>query len=174
LRVERTDQELGMFLFGWCQWLEHTHLALAISESTWLFPLIEGSHILALPLSVGMIVIFDLRLLGLAFRGGPASRIMTYVVRWSKIGFAVMFITGGLLFMTQAGKAYGNAFFRTKLIFLVVLGINAAVYQTVFYPRMTQWDADGGTPAGAKLCAGLSLIVWIGVIVCGRTMAYQL
>jgi hypothetical protein len=45
-----------MLLFGWCQWLEHTPLALAISESTWLFPLIEGSHILALPLSVGMIV----------------------------------------------------------------------------------------------------------------------
>jgi hypothetical protein len=171
-KVPRT-QELWMSLFGWCQWLEHTPLALAISESTWLFPLIEGSHILALPLSVGMIVIFDLRVLGLAFRGSPASRIMNDVLRWSKIGFAVMLITGGLLFMTQAGKAYGNGFFRAKLIFLVVLGINAAVYQTIFYPKMTQWDVAGGTPAGARLCAGLSLIVWIGVIVCGRTMAYQ-
>jgi hypothetical protein len=84
-----------------------------------------------------------------------------------------MFITGGLLFMTQAGKAFGNPFFRAKLIFLVVLGINAAVYQTIFYPKMTQWDLAGGTPAGARLSAGLSLIVWIGVIVCGRTMAYQ-
>ena len=70
-----------MSLFGWCQWLEHSPAALAISESIWLFPLIEGSHILALPLSVGMIVMFDLRLLGLAFRGGPASRIMKDVLR---------------------------------------------------------------------------------------------
>ena len=162
-----------MSLFGWCQWLEHTPFALAISESTWLFPLIEGSHILALPLSVGMIVILDLRLLGLAFRGGSASRIMNDVLRWSKIGFAVMFITGGLLFITQAGKAYGNAFFRAKLLFLVVLGINAMVYQTIVYPKMAQWDSAGETPAGARLCAGLSLIVWTGVIVCGRTMAYQ-
>jgi hypothetical protein len=162
-----------MSLFGWCQWLEHSTPAIAISESTWLFPLIEGSHILALPLSVGMIVLFDLRLLGVAFRGGAASSILNDVLRWSKVGFAVMFITGGLLFMTQAGKAYGNAFFRAKLIFLLMLGINAALYQAIFYPKMAQWDVAGRTPVGARLCAGLSLIVWIGVIVCGRTMAYQ-
>jgi len=162
-----------MSLFGWCQWLEHTPLALAIAESDWLFPLIEGSHILALPLSVGMIVIFDLRLLGLAFLEGPATTIMTEMLRWSKAGFAVMFITGVLLFMTHAGKAYGNVFFRAKLMFLLLLGVNALVYQTIFYPKMTQWDVARNPPVGAKLCAGLSLIVWIGVIICGRTMAYQ-
>jgi hypothetical protein len=163
-----------MSLFGWCQWLEHTPLAFGIAESTWLFPLIEGTHILALPLSVGMILIVDLRLLGLAFRSGPASRIMKEVLRWSAPGFAVVFITGGLLFMAHAGEAYGNAFFRVKLLLLVLLGINAAVYQTIFYPKMAQWDVTRRTPVGAKLCAALSLIAWIGVIVCGRTMAYQL
>jgi hypothetical protein len=50
--------------------------ALAISESAWLFPVIEGRHILALPISVGMIVIVDLHLLGLAFREGSPSAIM--------------------------------------------------------------------------------------------------
>src|SRR5262245_34013564 len=163
-----------MSLFGWCQWLEHTPLALAIAESTWLFPLIEGSHILALPLSVGLIVIVDLRLLGLAFRDGAASRIVNEVLRWSKAGFAVMFVTGILLFMTHAGTAYGNAFFRTKLMLLLVLGLNAAVYQTIVHPRMVEWEVASRTPAGAKLCAALSLIVWIAVIVCGRTMAYEL
>ena len=163
-----------MSLFGWCQWLEHTPLAFGIAESTWLFPLIEGTHILALPLSVGMILIVDLRLLGLAFRSGPASRIMKEVLRWSTPGFAVVFITGGLLFMAHAGEAYGNGFFRVKLMLLVLLGINAAVYQTIFYPRMAQWDVARSMPVGAKLCAALSLIAWIGVIVCGRTMAYQL
>ena len=162
-----------MSLFEWCQWLQHTRFATAISESDWLFPLIEGSHILALPLSVGMIVIVDLRLLGLAFCGEPAPKLMHNLLRWSKIGFPVMFLTGGLLFITQAGKAYGNAFFRAKLIFLLLLGINAAVYQKLFYPKMAQWDSARGAPAGAKFCAGFSLLFWIGVIVCGRTMAYQ-
>ena len=163
-----------MSLLGWCQWLEQTPLATAISESVWLFPIIEGSHILALPLSVGMILMFDLRLLGLAFQGGSASRLMRDVLRWSKFGFVVMFLTGGLLFMTQASKAYDNVFFRTKLIFLLLLGINAAVFQILLYPKMEQWDASGGAPLGARICGGLSLVVWVGVIICGRTMAYQL
>ena len=163
-----------MSLLVWCQWLENTPLAITIAESTWLFPLIEGSHILALPLSVGMIVLFDLRLLGLAFRDGPALRIMKEVMRWSRAGFAVTFLTGVLLFMTHAGKAYGNTFFRTKLMLLLLLGVNAAVYQIVFYPKMAEWDVAHRTPLGARVCAGLSLIAWIGVIVCGRTMAYEL
>jgi hypothetical protein len=162
-----------MSMLGWCQWLEQTPFATAISESVWLFPIIEGSHILALPLSVGMILMFDLRLLGLAFQGGSASRVMRDVLRWSKFGFVIMFTTGGILFMTQASKAYGNGFFRTKMVFLLMLGLNAAVYQIVFYPKMEQWELGGRAPLGARVCGGLSLIVWIGVIICGRTMAYQ-
>jgi hypothetical protein len=162
-----------MSLLGWCQWLEQTSLATAISESVWLFPILEGSHILALPISVGMILMFDLRLLGLAFQGGSASRMMRDVLRWSKFGFAVMFATGVLLFMTQASKAYESVFFRTKLVFLLMLGINAAVFQILFFPKMDQWDGGRGTPLGARVCGGLSLLVWIGVIICGRTMAYH-
>ena len=161
-----------MSLAEWCQWLEQTPTSMAIAESIWLFPLLEGSHILALPLSVGMIVIFDLHLLGLALVGSRAGRVMHDMLRWSKIGFAVVFVTGGLLFMCHAGRAYESPFFRAKVIFLVLLGINAAVYQVVFYPQMAQWHA-GRTPSGAKFCAALSLLMWIGVIVCGRTMAYQ-
>ncbi len=157
-------------IFECCQWLQHTSLATTINESLWLFPVIEGSHILALPLSVGMIVIFDLRMLGLAFRGG---RITNEFLRWSKLGFAVMFITGIFLFISQADKAYGNRFFRTKMLLLLLMGINAGVYQLIFYPKMAQWNSSGKTPTGAKFCAALSLVVWIGVIVCGRTMAYE-
>jgi hypothetical protein len=157
------------FLFDWCQWLQQTPLATAINESVWLFPVIEGSHILALPISVGMVFLFDLRLLGLL----AGSKVTNEFLRWSKFGFGIMLITGALLFITQAEKAYGNPFFRTKLLLLLALGMNAAVYQLIFFPKMPQWDLAGKTPVGARFSAGLSLIVWIGVIVCGRTMAYE-
>jgi hypothetical protein len=162
-----------MSLFEWCQWLQQTPLATTISESDWLFPLIEGSHILTLPLSVGMIVIFDLRLLGLAFRDEPTAKVADQLLRWCKIGFAIMFLTGILLFISQAGKAYGNPFFRAKLILLFLLGLNAAFYQIVFFRQMTRWDLNAPPPAGARWCAALSIVAWLAVIVCGRTMAYQ-
>ena len=98
---------------------------------------------------------------------------MTEVLRWSKSGFAVMFVTGGLLFMAHAGKAYGNAFFRVKLMLLLLSGHQCGGVPNRSSFRRWRNGTPRSTPAGAKLCAGLSLIAWIGVIVCGRTMAYQ-
>lgn len=161
-------------MLGLCHWLQNLHWAVSLRESDWLFPLVEGSHLLALPLSVGLILFFDLRLLGLALRSGLAPKPLSILLRWSRIGFVVMFTTGGLLFVTQAEKAYGNPFFRAKMLLLLLLGVNAAIYQVIFFPRMARWDSVDRIPLGARVCAGLSLVFWIGVIVCGRTMAYQL
>jgi hypothetical protein len=119
-------------------------------------------------------VILDLRFLGLAFPGEPVSRIMKQVMPWSLFGFAVMSITGLLLFMTQAEKAYGNTFFRVKLLLLLLAGLNALYYQLRFYPKMREWDTALRTPVGVRVCAVLSLVFWVGVIACGRTMAYEI
>ena len=163
-----------MSIVGWCQWLQNTSLSTAISQSDLLFPVIEGSHILALSLSVGLIAILDLRFLGLAFAGEPVSKIMKQLMPWSLLGFAVMIITGGLLFITQAEKAYGNTFFRIKFLLLLLAGLNALYYQLRFYPKMQEWDIALRTPLGARVCAVLSLVFWVGVIACGRTMAYEI
>jgi hypothetical protein len=119
-------------------------------------------------------MILDLRFLGLAFPAEPVSRILKQVIPWSLLGFSVMLITGLLLFMTQAEKAYGNTFFRIKLLLLLLAGLNALYYQLRFYPKMREWDTAVRTPVGVQVCAGLSLVFWVGVIACGRTMAYEI
>lgn len=162
-----------MSLFACCEWLAHTRLATTIAESNWLFPVVEGSHILTLPIAVGLVFMFDLRLLGFAFRGDTAGPMVKQLLRWSWIGFAITFVTGGLLFITQADKAYNNAFFRAKLVLLVLLAINAVVYHRAFESKMAIWDSTTKPPLGARFCGGFSLVFWIAVIFCGRTMAYQ-
>jgi hypothetical protein len=163
-----------MSIVSWCHWLQNTPFATGIRQGDLLFPLIEGTHILALSLSVGLILMFDLRLLRLTFRGEPASRIMDQFVLWSLPGFVLMFGTGILLFIAQAEKVYLNTFFRFKLAFLLLAGINAAVYQVMFYPKMAEWDRSDSVPWGAQLSGAVSLILWAGIIALGRTMAYEL
>jgi hypothetical protein len=107
----------------------------AFARGILLFPLIEATHILALSLSVGLILMLDLRLLWLAFRGEPVSGIMDQFVPWSLPGFAVIFGSGILLFIAQAEKVYPNTFFRFKRAFLLLAGINAEVFQVMFYPK---------------------------------------
>ena len=42
-----------MSLLEWCQWLQHSTLGTGIRESGYAYPLIEGTHVLGLALSVG-------------------------------------------------------------------------------------------------------------------------
>lgn len=162
-----------MSLLNLLNWLQHTGLATGLKESVFMFPLVEGSHILSLSLSVGMIMVFDLRLLQLTFRGQSAALIMDQVMQWALPCFGLTFLTGALLFSTEAVKAYENEFFRAKIALLALAGVNALCFRYKYYPNMAEWDVTG-TPAGARLVGAVSLIFWLGVITCGRTMAYEL
>jgi hypothetical protein len=154
-------------------WVQNTGWATGIKESSLLFPIIEGSHIMALSFSVGMIMILDMRLLRISFRSETVSSIMEQLMPFTLAGFAVEMLTGVLLFLTQAVKAYGNTFFRIKMILLLLAGINAVYYQVKYYPKMAEWDRTA-TPFGVRVIAVMSLALWAGVIACGRTMAYEL
>ena len=163
-----------MPILSWCHWLQNTPWATGIRQSDLLFPLIEGSHILALSLSVGLIIMLDLRLLRWMLPTESVSKIMHQIMPWALPGFAVMFVTGVLLFFAQAEKVYTNGYFRVKMLLLVLLGINALVYQLKFYPSMAKWDLSETVPAGARAIAAVSLVFWMVVIACGRLMAYEL
>ena len=157
-----------------CHTIQNTSWATGFRQADFAFPLIEGTHIMALSLSVGLILMLDLRLLRLAFQGERVSKVMHQVMPWALPGFAIMFVTGLVLFLAQAESAYTNNYFRVKMLLLVALGANAAVYQWKFYPNMAAWDLGEAVPAGAKVIAVLSIVLWMVVIACGRLMAYEL
>jgi hypothetical protein len=157
-----------------CKWLQHLGWATAIRESTLAFPIIEGSHVLSLSISIGIVIFLDLRLLRLTFRETPISRIMHSIGPWMIGGMFIMVFTGILLFCAQATSAYTNTFFRIKMLLLVAGAVNAGVYQWKYYPRMADWDLSDKVPTGVKVIAVLSIVFWFAVIVCGRTMAYEI
>jgi hypothetical protein len=158
-----------------CQWLENTHFATALRQSLWVFPLVEGAHVLGLALSVGPLIWMDLRLLGWgALRNEPVSKISAWLLPWSAGGFALMFLTGGLLFCSQALDAYRSVYFRIKVTLLLLAGINALVYHLTVHRRAEEWDESPVLPRGARIAGLFSLLLWAGVITAGRTMAYNL
>src|SRR5678816_2483105 len=50
-----------------CQWIAESQIGRGILESVWVFPIIEGFHLLGIGLSVGVLCWLDLRLMGLVF-----------------------------------------------------------------------------------------------------------
>src|SRR5687768_4058843 len=102
------------WLLVFCRLLQDSMFATAFRESTVAYPLVQGSHVLSLALSVGTVLWFDLRLLGVAMRRDAVSYVFEQVRPWMMLGFAVMFITGAMLFAARAVDAYASTYFRVK------------------------------------------------------------
>jgi hypothetical protein len=156
-----------------CQWLQDTSFGTSIRESTWTFPIIEGTHLLGIAASVGTLLVMDLRLAGWLFRREPFSEVTRAVMPISLVGFTVMFATGIVLFWCQAVKAYGSIFFKIKIALLLLAGINALVFELTLRRQSAAWDSDPVPPLRARIAGITGLILWAGVICAGRTMAYN-
>ena len=162
-----------MLLVSFFEWLENTPGSIGIRESILFYPLVETSHVLTLCLFLGMIALWDLRLLGLAFRTVPVSEVGGRLLPWGLAGFVMMVISGGLLFYSGPVRASGNIFFQVKMAMLVLAGVNVLVFHKTIYRRVAEWDNDTKTPPRARLAGVLSLVLWSGVVVCGRMQAYN-
>jgi hypothetical protein len=160
-------------LLPFCEWLASTKWSIGLHESLFMYPLIESVHVLTLCLFVGMSVMLDLRLLGLALPRVPVSEVADRLIPWMVAGFVVMFISGVLLFFAIPVRSYQNIFFRLKIIALVLAGANAWVFHAGVHKRVAQWDLDRVAPRRARVAGAASLALWAVVIVCGRMIAYD-
>ena len=156
------------------EWLEATSIALWVKESQYGFAAVVAVHILGLTLSVGTLIWFDLRLLGVSMLRIPVSKLYRRLMPVILAGFAVMFMSGGILLAAYATSAYGNLYFRIKAVALVLAGINAFFYHRVTERQIHRWD-EARLPSLPARAAGLiSILVWGVVIVAGRMMSYTM
>jgi hypothetical protein len=162
-----------MSLLGFCQWLESTPASIALHESIWGYPVIESVHVLTLCVFLGLTLMFDLRLLGVTLVRTPASEVAGRLMPWIIAGFVVMVTTGALLFFAIPVKTYLNIFFRIKVAFLLIAGVNVAIFQRTVSRRISEWDLVAAPPFGARLAGGVSLALWAAIVVAGRMIAYN-
>ncbi|MCV2348301.1 DUF6644 family protein [Paucibacter sp. Y2R2-4] len=159
-------------LLAWAEAIEQSRVGLALAESALAFPLIEGAHLLGLALSFGLLAIADLRLLGLLLRQVPAHQVLRQLRPWIFGGFALTFITGGLLFWSEAAKILFNPAFVAKLVLTVLALANALVFETRLAPRAIEWGQALRLPTPVRLAGLASLTLWSGVLITGRLIPY--
>lgn len=162
-----------MSLLPFCEWLAGRPWSIALHESLYMYPMVESTHVLTLCVFAGTAMLFDLRLLGLTMRRVPAAEVLARLLPWTRVGFAVMVVTGAMLFSAIPVRSYQNIFFRGKLVLLVLAGVNVWVFHRGIYRRVHEWGADPVLPRAARLAGVLSLVLWAGVIVSGRLIAYN-
>jgi hypothetical protein len=154
--------------------LEATSVGTIVRESLYGFPILVAIHLMGLALSVGTLMWFDLRLLGVALQSAAVSRVYRRLMPWTFAGFVVMVVSGALLFTGYASSAYGNVYFRIKVASIAVAAANAAFYHLFTERNGHLWDVNSVPPAAARRAGLVSLVAWAVVILCGRMMAYTM
>ena len=153
---------------------EHSGVADSIRENDNLFPLIESIHVLAISLVVGSILAVDLRLLGLAWMTRPVSRVTNGILPLTWCAFIAAVVSGGLLFISNATKYLANGCFVAKMILIAIAGVNMLAFHFVGARDQPHWDSDIGPPLKVRFAGGLSILLWIAVVTCGRWIGFTM
>jgi uncharacterized protein DUF6644 len=151
--------------------IEGTDLSIAIREGGLPYPIIGGIHLLAIALFGGMVLITNLRLLGWGMERWRVSELMQQLRAWKWAGLAVVTVTGLLLAWAEPVRLYRSPSFWIKMVFLVLLGAHALVFRRDIYQNTVALD-KGLTPK-ARFAAVSSLILWAGLVVSGRWIAFD-
>jgi uncharacterized protein YacL len=154
-------------------WLADTPWSVELHESQYAYSIIESLHVWALAVFFGSVVVFDLRLMGLILRKVPASEVVGRTLPLVIAAFIVMVISGSLLFFAIPLRSYQNIFFRTKMLLLLLAGLNVWLFHSRVYPRVISWDLDAAPPWAARVAGAVSLVLWTGIMFSGRMIAYN-
>ena len=155
--------------------LEASGLGQAMRQWLWLYPTVEIVHIVGIGLLFGSIVVFDLRLLGLA-RDIPVKRLARHVLPWSAGSFVLIVPSGLLMFTAHATEFIESEVFVIKMLLIMAGLLNAGLFHTITFRTADVWDSEEmrklPPPPSARAAGALSLAIWISVIACGRLLAY--
>jgi hypothetical protein len=160
-------------LIAFAQTLQESGFGTALSESRYAFPIIEGTHLIGLSVAVGLLFLVDLRLAGFFLRQVPAHVLLRQLLPAILVGFVIIFITGILLFISEAETIIVSKALPFKIVFLILGGINALYFEFKLSrePEFQQ-SVAAILPAKIRFTGLLSLVLWVLVIVSGRMLAY--
>jgi hypothetical protein len=140
---------------------------LVIDTSMWVWPVLEDLHFLGLILLIGATGAFNLRILGCfkRLRVAPLHRF----IPWGIAGFVVNIITGIFFFMGMPGFYTPNIVFQLKMFTIAIAGGSLLLfYCTSAFRTLEHLGPGDDAPLIAKVIAGVTLFLWIFVIVLGR------
>jgi hypothetical protein len=164
---------LNEWLLKFAEAIGATWFSVALHESFYMYGWIESLHVITLTVSLGMLIVIDLRMLGLWLKDVPASKIAERLDRPMLIGFSIMVVTGVLLYVGIPIRTTQSLWFRLKVILLVAAFINAWLFRKHMQASVGTWDAAPVPPRRTRIAAALSLTLWASVVTCGRFIAYD-
>jgi hypothetical protein len=144
----------------------------AFRESATVYPVVLTTHLSCIAVFGGMILMTDLRLLGVAMTDRTVTDVVNQFRWWKRVGFCIMVTMGALLATSEAVKYRPNPFFWAKMSLLTLVAVHAAIFRPLVYNNTGAIDKESTLPTRAKLAGALSLVLWLSILTMGRLIGY--
>ena len=154
------------------EWVHAFPSSIALRESLYAFPVALTVHLVSLAMFAGLVVMMDLRLIGVAYRGTPFSEVQSRLFPWQMVAMVVTSIAGLVLFYMQPMRYFGKVIYWLKIALIVLASVNILLFHFVTYRSIDKWDLSNA-PVTAKVAGWLSIALWGGVVASGRLTAYD-
>lgn len=156
---------------SWLIWLQASPLGQSMRGEVWLYPIVEVVHIIGFAVLVGSVILFDLRLLGWS-KDIPITALARHLLIWALAALLLIVPAGLMMFAAHPDDFASNGVFILKLCLIAAAGANAVLFHVGVYRSVTHWNVRQTSPCLARCHAVLSIALWIGVVTCGRLLAY--
>jgi len=143
-------------------------LSMFVTGTKWVWPVCETLHFVGLSLLMGVVLLVDLRMMGMMKR--IDFPVLHRLMPWAILGFAMNVMTGMLFFIGNPGQYFASTPFQWKMAFVLVAGANG-LYFTMFDEV---WDLgpESDAPMMAKIAAGSAVVLWVAIMWCGNMLPF--
>jgi hypothetical protein len=154
-------------------WVDDFESSWDLRGSQYAWAWIVVLHVVSVSMFAGLVVMMDLRLLGIGHMRTPFSLMQRRLFPWQMVGMVLSVGTGLVLLYAQPMTYYGNIFFWMKMVMMGLAGANALAFHFISYDTVSAWDTGRTPPGAARLAGIISILLWAGVIVSGRLIPYN-
>jgi hypothetical protein len=138
-----------------------------VRDTPWTWIVSETLHFIGLSLLLGVMLVINLRMLGLA-RRLPFSA-LDRLLPWAMLGFAVNTLTGMLFIAASYGQYVASSTIYWKLLFVVLAAVNTLYFT---FDRTWLLGTDREAPALSKAAAATAIVLWVGVLYWGSMLPF--
>ena len=132
----------------------------------WWWAFMMDLHFIGLVLLVGTIGLFNLRVLGFAKQVPVAP--LNKLVPWGIAGFGINVLTGLLAFIGMPTFYSHDIAFVLKIVAVLLAVTSLGLFYLSAFRDCEAVGPGQDAPPRAKFIAGISLVLWLAVIVLGR------
>jgi putative copper export protein len=153
-------------------WLSQTPLSVAIQSHEWIIPTIQSVHIVAIGIVLASVLMIDLRIFGWAGRDQSLLETVDRFGPWLSGALLFLLATGIVMVIGEPARELLAFSFWFKMCLVAIGTCVAAVFRIALRRNEHYWE-NSGRSWRIKSLALLTLLVWLGVVILGRLIAYD-